>query len=77
MSKKTFVIEYRKDVNYVGFVDADSWQEAQSRFFEEGFSILEDVRAVDTDVMLIEIEAYDESGHERERSTYEPSLKGK
>lgn len=64
MSKKTFAVEFLKDVNYVGFIEADNWREAQTRFFEEGFSVLEDIRAIDMEVRLIEIT--DEEVHKRD-----------
>ena len=66
MSAKTFAVEFIKDVSYVGFIEAANWREAQTRFFEEGFSVLEGIRAIDIDVRLVEITDAEEEVHKRD-----------
>lgn len=55
MSKR-FAIEYTKSVTYVGFVTADHWTEAQTRFFDEGPDILEKPYITGSDIRLNGVE---------------------
>ena len=55
MSKR-FAIEYTKKMSYVGYIKAENWREAQTRFFNEGPVILEDHYISGSDITLYSVE---------------------